>query len=87
MASFSFVLFLVISYYRIPYDIDSDDRYKPCFWNYLDEWMPAFIRLLAENNKLEIIDSYFVRSISDLLSILSHIAVSLRMELLLTQDT
>ncbi len=51
------------SCYRISYDIDADDRYKPCFWNYLDEWMSAFIRLLAENKKLEIVDSYFVRSI------------------------
>lgn len=51
------------SCYRISYDIDADDRYKPCFWNYLDEWLSAFIRLLAENNALEIIDSYFVRSI------------------------
>lgn len=25
------------SSYRIPYDIDSEDRYKPCFWSYLDE--------------------------------------------------
>ena len=51
------------SCYRISYDIDADDKYKPCFWNYLDEWLSAFIRLLAENNALEIIDSYFVRSI------------------------
>ena len=32
-------------------------------------------------------DSDDVRRLSDLLSILPHIAVSLRMELLLTQDT
>lgn len=51
------------SCYRVSYDIDADDRYKPCFWNYLDEWMSAFIRLLAENKDPEIVDSYFVRSI------------------------
>ena len=51
------------SCYRISYDIDADDRYKPCFWNYLDEWLSAFIRLLAENKNLEIVDAYFVRSI------------------------
>ena len=51
------------SCYRISYDIDSEDRYKPCFWNYLDEWLSAFIRLLAENKNLEIVDAYFVRSI------------------------
>ena len=51
------------SCYRISYDIDADDRYKPCFWNYLDEWLSTFIRLLAENKNLEIVDAYFVRSI------------------------
>lgn len=51
------------SCYRISYDIDADDRCKPCFWNYLDEWLSAFIRLLAENKNLEIVDAYFVRSI------------------------
>lgn len=51
------------SCYRIPYDIDSEDKYKPCFWNYLDEWMSDFIRLLADENEYVIIDSYFGRSI------------------------
>lgn len=50
------------SCYRIPYDIDSEDRYKPCFWNYLDEWMSDFIRLLADEKFSENMDSYFVRS-------------------------
>lgn len=51
------------SCYRIPYDTDSEDRYKPCFWNYLDEWMADFIRLLADEKFPENIGSYFVRSI------------------------
>ena len=51
------------SCYRIPYDIDSEDRYKPCFWNYLDEWMSDFIRLLVDEKSSEIINSYFVKSI------------------------
>ena len=51
------------SCYRIPYDIDPEDKYKPCFWNYLDEWMSDFIRLLADENEYVIIDSYFGRSI------------------------
>ena len=51
------------SCYRIPYDIDSEDRYKPCFWNYLDEWMAEFIELLADENESEIMNSYFGRGI------------------------
>ena len=51
------------SCYRISYDIDSEDRYKPCFWNYLDEWMADFIRLLADEKFSVDMDSYFVRSI------------------------
>ena len=51
------------SYYRIPYDIDSEDRYKPCFWDYLDEWMSDFIRLLSDEKSSEIMDFHFCRSI------------------------
>ena len=51
------------SCYRISYGIDSEDRYKPCFWNYIDEWMSEFIRLLVDESKSEIINSDFVRSI------------------------
>lgn len=48
---------------RIPYDIDSEDKYKPCFWNYLDEWMADFIKLLADENESEIMNSCFGRDI------------------------
>ena len=51
------------SCYRIPYDIDPEDRYKPCFWNYLDEWMNDFIKLLADENGLGIVTSHFCRGI------------------------
>ena len=51
------------SCYRIPYDIDSEDKFKPCFWNYLDKWMAEFIELLADENEPEIINSYFGRGI------------------------
>ena len=51
------------SYYRIPYDIDSEDRYKPCFWDYLDEWMSDFIMLLSDEKSSEIMDFHFCRSI------------------------
>ena len=51
------------SYYRIPYDIDSEDRYKPCFWDYLDEWMSDFIRLLSDEKSSEIMDFHFCRNI------------------------
>lgn len=53
------------SCYRLPYGIDSEDRYKPCFWNYLDEWMAGFLRLLADENESAIIDSYFCRGIME----------------------
>ena len=53
------------SCYRITYDVDSEDRYKPCFWNYLDEWMAGFLRLLADENESAIIDSYFCRGIME----------------------
>ena len=48
---------------RIPYDIDSEDKYKPCFWNYLDEWMADLIKLLADENESEIMNSCFGRDI------------------------
>ena len=48
---------------RIPYDIDSEDKYKPCFWNYLDEWMADLIKLLADENESEIMKSCFGRDI------------------------
>ena len=48
---------------RIPYDIDSEDKYKPCFWNYLDEWMADLIKLLADENEYEIMNSCFGRDI------------------------
>ena len=51
------------SCYRIPYDINSEDRYKPCFWTYLNEWMSDFIRLLVDEKSSKNMDSYFVRSI------------------------
>ena len=51
------------SCYRIPYDIDPEDRYKPCFWNYLDEWMNDFIKLLADENGSGIVTSHFCRGI------------------------
>ena len=51
------------SCYRIPYDIDSEDRYKPCLWNYLDEWMDDFIKLLADENGSEIVTPHFCRGI------------------------
>ena len=53
------------SSYRIPYDIDSEDRYKPCFWSYLDEWMDDFIKLLADENGSEIVTSHFCRGIME----------------------
>ena len=49
------------SCYRIPYDVDSEDKYKPSFWNYLDEWLSEFIRFLADEGKSEIMDSCFCR--------------------------
>ena len=51
------------SCYRIPYDIDSEDKYKPCFWNYLDEWMAEFLKLLSNENSSYIMDSYLCRYI------------------------
>lgn len=51
------------SCYRIPYEIDSEDKHKPCFWNYLDEWMSDFIKLLADESGLGIMDSCFGRCI------------------------
>ena len=51
------------SSYRIPYDIDPEDRYKPCLWNYLDEWMDDFIKLLADENGSEIVTPHFCRGI------------------------
>ena len=51
------------SCYRITYDIDSVDRYRPCFWNYLDEWMAEFLKLLANENSSYIMDSYLCRYI------------------------
>ncbi len=51
------------SCYRIPYDIDPEDIYKPCLWNYLDEWMDDLIKLLADENGSEIVTPYFCRGI------------------------
>lgn len=51
------------SCYRITYDIDSVDRYRPCFWNYLDEWMAEFLKLLANENSSYIMESYLCRYI------------------------
>ena len=51
------------SCFRIPYDIDSEDKYKPCFWNYLDEWMAEFFKLLANENSSYAMDSYLCRYI------------------------
>ena len=48
---------------RISYDIDSEDRYKPCFWNYFDEWMAEFLKLLVDENGSGIMSSYFGRGI------------------------
>jgi len=50
------------SCFRIPYDVDYGDKYNPCFWNYLDEWLSDFIKLLSKEG-LEIINSDFARSI------------------------
>lgn len=63
IAYFFHVIRTNYSCYRIPCDIDSEDRYKPCFWNYLDQWMSDFIRLLIDEKCTEIMDSYFIRSI------------------------
>ena len=63
IAYFFHVIKTDYSCYRIPYGVDSEDRYKPCFWNYLDEWMVDFLRLLACETKSEWIDFYFGRNI------------------------
>ena len=63
IAYFFHVIRTNYSCYRIPCDIDSEDRYKPCFWNYLDQWMSDFIKLLIDEKCTEIMDSYFIRSI------------------------
>ena len=63
IAYFFHVIRTNYSCYRIPCNIDSEDRYKPCFWNYLDQWMSDFIRLLIDEKCTEIMDSYFIRSI------------------------
>ena len=51
------------SCYRIPYDVGAEDRYKPCFWNYLDDWLSRFIKLLAESKVRKLFDSHFAKSI------------------------
>lgn len=51
------------SCYRIPYDVDVEDRYKPCFWNYLDGWLSRFIKLLAESKARKHVDSHFAKTI------------------------
>ena len=63
IAYFFHVIKTDYSCYRIPYGVDSEDRYKPCFWNYLDEWMVDFLRLLACEMKSEWISFYFGRNI------------------------
>ena len=63
IAYFFHVIRTNYSCYRIPCNIDSEDRYKPCFWNYLDQWMSDFIKLLIDEKCTEIMDSYFIRSI------------------------
>lgn len=63
IAYFFHVIKTDYSCYRLPYGVDSEDRYKPCFWNYLDEWMSEFIRLLPEETKPEWIAFYFGRNI------------------------
>lgn len=59
------------SCYRIPYEVDANDKYKPYFWNYLDAWMTDFIRLLSNVGKPGIFDSLFVRNIIENVELIS----------------
>ena len=61
IAYFTDVLSADYSCYRIPFNIDPEDIYRPTFFTYLDSWLSDFARLLSEESDVD--SSHLVRAV------------------------
>ncbi len=50
------------SCYRIPYNVYADEKFRPCFLSYLDDWLSCFIKLAVDKSEAGNTD-YLVKAI------------------------